>query len=96
MWIITWATLCNHKMECYDGLDESDCKFSTWLIPCLVCGATIFLCLALSCYIQKKMKKASKEILQDRQWRLVTSEPIDNRVTKLFKIASLTQKKRFK
>ena len=90
---ITWATFCNNQSECYDGLDERGCKFSTWLIPSLVCGAAIFLCFALSCYILKKIKKESNEILQDRQWRLVTSQPMDNRVTKLFKIASLIHKK---
>ena len=39
------------------------------------------------------MKKASNEILQDRQWRLVTSQPTDNSVTKSYKIASLAHKK---
>ena len=39
------------------------------------------------------MKKASNEILQDRHWRLVTSQPTDDRVTKLYKIATLTRKK---
>ena len=92
---ITWATFCNNQEECYDGLDERECKFSIWLIPSLVSGAAIFLCFTLSCYILKKTKKDSKEILQDRQWRLVTSQPTDNRVTKLFKIASLIHKKDF-
>ena len=35
------------------------------------------------------MKKASNKILQDRQWRLAISQPIDNRVAKVFKIESL-------
>ena len=69
------------------------CKFSTWLIPSLVCGAAIFLCFALSFYILKNIRKAGSDIFQDRQWRLVTSQLVDNRVTKSFKIASLTQKK---
>ena len=90
---ITWATICNNQVECYDGLDERNCKFSTWLIPSLVCGAAIFLCFALSFYILKTTQKASSEIFQDRQWRLVTSQLVDSRVTKLFKIASLIQKK---
>ena len=90
---ITWATFCNNQVECYDGLDERDCKFSIWLIPSLVCGAAISLCFALSCYIIKKMKKSSNEILQDRQWRLITSQATDNRVTKLYRIATLTHKK---
>ena len=91
---ITWSTVCNNQVECYDGLDERDCKFSSWLIPSLVCGAAIFLSFALSFYILRKTKKTVNVILQDRQWRLVTCEPIDNKVTKLFKIASLTQKKK--
>ena len=86
---ITWATFCNNQEECYDGLDERECKFSIWLIPSLVSGAAIFLCFTLSCYILKKTKKDSKEILQDRQWRFVTSQPIDKMVAKLFKIESL-------
>ena len=86
---ITWATFCNNHEECYDGLDEMGCKFSSWLIPSLLCGAAIFLCLTLSCYILKKIKKASKKILQDRRWRLAISQPIDNRVAKIFKIESL-------
>ena len=90
---ITWATFCNNQVECYDGLDERGCKFSIWLIPSLVCGAAIFLCLTLSCYILKKIKDASNEILQDRQWRLATSQPIENRATKLLEIASLTHRK---
>ena len=69
------------------------CKFSSWLIPSLVCGAAILLCFTLSCYILKTVKRASNEILQDRQWRLVTSQPIDKRVAKLFKIATLAEKK---
>ena len=80
-------------MECYGGLDEMGCNFSVWLIPSLVCGAAIFLCFALSFYILKTTQKASSEIFQDRQWRLVTSQLVDSRVTKLFKIASLIQKK---
>ena len=92
---ITWSTLCNNEMECYGGLDERDCEFSNWLIPSFVCGAAILLCFTLSCYILKAVKRASNEILQDRQWRLVTSQPIDKRVAKLFKIASLVEKKYF-
>ena len=90
---ITWATFCNNQVECFDGLDERDCKFSNWLIPSLVCGATIFLCFTLFGYILKKITKASNETLQDKQWRAVTDQPIDNRVTKLFNIASLAHKK---
>ena len=86
---ITWAALCNNQEECYDGLDERDCKLNIWLIPGLVCGAAIFLCFTLLGYILKKVKKASNEFLQDKQWRSVTNQPIDNRVTKSFKIASL-------
>ena len=76
-------------MECYDGLDEMGCKFGSWLIPSLVCGAAIFLCLSLSCCILRKTKKARNKILQDGQWRLATSQPIDDRVAKIFKIESL-------
>ena len=83
---ITWATLCNNQEECSDGSDEWDCKFSVWLIPSLVCGAAIFLSLALSFYILRQIRKVSNEILQDRQWRLVTSQLIDKKVAKLFKI----------
>ena len=92
---ITWATFCNNQVECYGGLDEMSCKFSTWLIPSLVGGAAIFLSFTLSCYILKKMKKARNAILQDRQWRSITGQPIDKSVSKLFQIASLTQKKDF-
>ena len=52
------------------------------------------MCFTLLGYILKKTKKASNEILQDKQWRSVTSQPIDKRVTKLFKIASLAHKKK--
>ena len=90
---ITWATICNNQVECYDGLDERNCKFSMWLIPSLACGAAIFLSFGLSFYIHKKIKKASNKILQDRQWRLVTSQPIDKRVSKIFKIESLIHNK---
>ena len=90
---ITWSTLCNNEMECYGGLDERDCEFSNWLIPSFVCGAAILLCFTLSCYILKTVKRASNEILQDRQWRRVTSQPIDKRVARLFKIATLAEKK---
>ena len=90
---ITWSTLCNNEVECYNGLDERDCEFSNWLIPSLVCGAAILLWFTLSCYILKTVKRASNEICQDRQWRLVTSQPIDKRVAKLFKIATLAEKK---
>ena len=51
------------------------------------------MCLTLLGYILKKIKKNSNEILQDKQWRSVTNQPIDNRVTKLFKIASLGHEK---
>ena len=90
---ITWATFCNNQVECYDGLDERDCKLNIWLIPSLVCGAAIFLCSTLLGYILKKIRKASNEIVQDKQWRSVTNQPIDKRVTKLFKIASLAHEK---
>ena len=90
---ITWATFCNNQVECYDGLDERDCKFSNWLIPSLVCGSATLLCFTLSFYILRNVKKARNEILQDSQWRFVTSLPIDDRVAKLFKIASLIYKK---
>ena len=80
-------------MECYDGLDERDCKFNVWLIPSLICGAAIFLCFTLVGFILKKVKKAGNEIFQDKQWRSVTNQPIEKRVSKLFKIASLAHKK---
>ena len=50
------------------------------------------MCFTLLGYILKKVKKTSNEILQDKQWRSVTNQPIDKRVTKSFKIAILAHK----
>ena len=85
------ATPCNDIFECIDESDESGCDFPDWyLYIILLLTATI---LWISCYVslQKHVKKIIKEIMQDRRWRLATTDENKKMVSivseKLMKVA---------
>ena len=90
------ATPCNNVTECIGGSDEHECNFPEWILYSTSILAALVL--GISCFIllQKHVKKAAKEILQDRRWRLAT-ENENNQDTlreskKLMKIAFYAEK----
>ena len=85
------ATPCNGIRECIDGSDENGCKFPNWLLPTLLSLAAVVL--GLTCFIslQRQVKRAINEIMQDRRWRVATqntkSQIISMASEKLMKVA---------
>ena len=58
---ITWAVPCNSVPECIDKSDEFGCEFPTWLIPSLLSGAGVVLCITLFVYLYKSIKSKWKK-----------------------------------
>ena len=85
------AAPCNGIRECIDGSDENGCKFPNWLLPTLLSLAAVVL--GLTCFIslQRHVKRAINEIMQDRRWRVATqntkSQIISMASEKLMKVA---------
>ena len=86
---VIWAVPCNNIQECYDGEDESGCKFPFWTIPSILFGTGIVLGLAFAAYLYKYSRQDWNVIMQDRQWRLATQKSDSKESEKAFKIALL-------
>ena len=93
LFAIVWAVPCNNIKECLDGSDEIGCKFSSWLVPCFLCGAGAVLFVTLFVFLYKFSKGDWKELMQDRTWRLAVKSSISDETKKLYLIAMFTKKK---
>ena len=90
------ATPCNNITECFDGSDENECNFPEWGLYSISVLAALILNITSFFSLQNHVKKAAKEILQDRRWRLATenenSRDILNASEKLMKVAFYAEK----
>ena len=90
------ATPCNDVIECIDGSDENECNFPEWYLYSASILAALILGITCSISLYNHVKKAAKEILQDRIWRLATehenSQSIHIASEKLMKIAFYAEK----
>ena len=93
MFAITWAVPCNNIEECLDGSDENWCKFSSWLVPGILCGAGAVLFVTLFVFLYKFSKNDWNKLMQDRTWRLAVKSPISDEINKLYLIAKFTNNK---
>ena len=67
------AIPCNNVTECVDGSDESGCEIPDWYLYSIL--SLILIVLGITCFVflKKHVQKVVEEIMQDRRWRLATT-----------------------
>ena len=84
----TWAIPCNKIKECLDKSDENGCELPIWLLPSILPGLLIVLCLTSYIFLNKHIRNEVNTIKQDIRWRLATqNNPCSTRSKQLLNIA---------
>ena len=90
------ATPCNNITECFDGSDENECNFPEWVLYSISVLAALILNITSFFSLQNHVKKAAREILQDKRWRLATENENSQEILiaseKLMKVAFYAEK----